>query len=54
MLPDLERIGGRAVVAASTTPPSMLFPSPPTREMAFVLVYGIVHHTGTKRLNQVA
>lgn len=25
-----------------------------TREMAFVLVYGIVHHSGTKRLNQVA
>lgn len=58
MLPDLECIGGRVVVTASTTPfpfpLPMLFPSTSTREKAFVLVYGIVHHTGTKRLNQVA
>lgn len=61
MLPDVEHIGGLVAVAEPRPPslpssPPMLFPSFffSTREMAFVLVYGIVHHSGTKRLNQVA
>lgn len=45
--------GGSGSTAAPLPPP-MLFPSSSTREMAFVLAYGIVHHSGTKRLNQVA
>lgn len=36
------------------SPPPTLFPSSSTGEMAFVLVHSAVHHSGTKRLNQVA
>lgn len=53
MLSDVEHIGG-LVALSPPSPPPMLFPSSSTREMAFVLAYGIVHHGGTKRLNQVA
>lgn len=38
----------------SLSPPPTLFPSSSTGEMAFVLVHSAVHHSGTKRLNQVA
>lgn len=38
---------------APSTPPT-LFPSSSTGEMAFVLVHSEVHHSGTKRLNQLA
>lgn len=40
--------------SGNTLPSPMLLPSSPTREMAFVLAHSIVHHSGTKRLNQVA
>lgn len=39
---------------APSLPPPTLFPSSSTGEMAFVLVHSAVHHSGTKRLNQVA
>lgn len=46
--------GGSGDTAAPPPRPPMLFPSSSTREMAFVLAQSIVHHSGTKRLNQVA
>ena len=55
MLLDVKHIGGLLIVAASPLPPpSKLFPSSSTREMAFAPHYGCMHHSGTKRLNQVA
>lgn len=56
MLPDVEHIGGLVVVATPPTPspPPILFSFSSTGETAFVLAHSIVHHSGTKRLNQVA
>lgn len=48
-----RRTGGTGGGGATSSPPPVLFPSSSTREMAFVPAHGVVHHSGTKRLNQV-